>query len=204
MCWAPLAMVNYKRYRKWGSQFSLLVACNKYFFLTWYLTPGFWLALRMLIILSAALTGTVDFSTTILLLFAVPAILLAHASMYFKSAARPFRKKEVKFPTAVNLFQRSHIISLTSLVNFSNENPNIYQKSKFSKIFLLTFPSPYVLVGVFTEINMRSASIIAVSISVEKKRFLPRHPFTISSKPGWKYVKVPSYEVPRKSSLNNC
>mmetsp|Transcript_5581 Transcript_5581/g.16838 ORF Transcript_5581/g.16838 Transcript_5581/m.16838 type:complete len:232 (-) Transcript_5581:180-875(-) len=45
-------------------------------------------------------------------------------------------------------------------------------------------PRPYVLVGVFTDTKTISASATAVSTSVEKKRFLPRHSFTISSRPG--------------------
>lgn len=89
----------------------------------------------MCIILSAARTGTVLFSTTILLFCATFAINLAQPSTYFKSAARPL-------------------------------------------------PLPYVLVGVFTEINIRSASLIAVSMSVEKNKFLLRHSRTISSSPG--------------------
>ncbi len=46
--------------------------------------------------LSAALTGTVDFSTTILLLFAVSAIFRAQDSMYFRSAARPYNRTGVE------------------------------------------------------------------------------------------------------------
>lgn len=75
----------------------------------------------------ADLTGTVDFSTTILNPLLTSAILRAHASTYFKSAARPL-------------------------------------------------PTPYVFVGVLTEMNMRSAFLMCVSMSVEKKRFFPRHP----------------------------
>src|SRR5690606_28729073 len=46
------------------------------------------------------------------------------------------------------------------------------------------FPFPYVLVGVFTEINIMSASSIAFSTSVEKNKFLPRASETTKSKPG--------------------
>ena len=59
--------------------------------LTWYFTPGFWLDSRIFVILSAAFTGTVLFSTTILLFLATSAIFLAADSMYFKSAARPYK-----------------------------------------------------------------------------------------------------------------
>ena len=58
--------------------------------LTWYLTPGRWLALRIWLMLSAAFTGTVLFSTTILELVATSAILRAADSMYFRSAALPY------------------------------------------------------------------------------------------------------------------
>ena len=40
--------------------------------------------------------------------------------------------------------------------------------------------------GVLTEIKIRSASCIAVSISVEKNRFLPRHSLTTSTRDGYK------------------
>ena len=59
---------------------------------TWYLTPGFKLARRILDMLSAAFTGTVLFSTTILDCVDISAIILAADSMYFKSAARPWNK----------------------------------------------------------------------------------------------------------------
>lgn len=45
-------------------------------------------------------------------------------------------------------------------------------------------PTPELFVGVLTETKMRSASIIALSTSVEKNKFLPRLSITISSKPG--------------------
>jgi hypothetical protein len=47
------------------------------------------LAFKMLVMLSAAFTGTVLFSTTILELLDTSAILLAHDSTNFKSAALP-------------------------------------------------------------------------------------------------------------------
>lgn len=53
--------------------------------------PGFWFAFNICIILSAALTGTVLFSTTILLALATSAIIRAALSTYFKSAALPYR-----------------------------------------------------------------------------------------------------------------
>jgi len=50
---------------------------------------------------------------------------------------------------------------------------------------VLTFPFPNVLVGVLTEMKIRSASFIAVSMSVENIRLRPRHSLTTSSSPGW-------------------
>ena len=47
-----------------------------------------------------------------------------------------------------------------------------------------TLPKPKAFVGVLTEMNMRSASWIALSMSVEKNKFRPRHSFTTSSRPG--------------------
>ena len=55
---------------------------------------------------------------------------------------------------------------------------------------VLTLPIPKFLVGVLTEMNIISASIIACVISVEKKRFLPRTCCTTSNKPGYKYKMV--------------
>jgi len=51
--------------------------------------PGLTLAFRMLVMLSAAFTGTVLFSTTILELLATSAIRRAQDSTNFRSAARP-------------------------------------------------------------------------------------------------------------------
>lgn len=102
--------------------------------------PGFWFALSICMILSAARTGTVLFSTTILLLCAMFAMSRAQPSTYRKSAARPL-------------------------------------------------PFPFNLVGVLTEINIRSASVIAVSMSVEKKRLRLRHSLTTSSSPGCKKIE---------------
>ena len=51
-------------------------------------------------------------------------------------------------------------------------------------INLRTFPIPKFLVGVLTDMKIRSASRMAASMSFEKNRFLPRHSFTILSKPG--------------------
>lgn len=58
---------------------------------------------------------------------------------------------------------------------------NITQKS-------ITFPNPNVFVGVFTEIKIKSACLIAESTSVVKVKFFPRHCFTTSSNPG--YIKI--------------
>jgi len=43
---------------------------------------------------------------------------------------------------------------------------------------------PEVLVGVATETKMMVHSLMAASMSVEKKRFRPRASFTTSSSPG--------------------
>ena len=45
-------------------------------------------------------------------------------------------------------------------------------------------PSPFVFVGVFTEMNTMSASAIAASTSVEKLRLRPRARPTTASRPG--------------------
>lgn len=94
----------------------------------------------MCMILSAARTGTVLFSTTILLLCAVSAIIRAALSTYFKSAARPR-------------------------------------------------PLPFVFVGVFTEMKINSASLMAVFTSVLKNKFTFRHFFTTSSSPGYECTR---------------
>jgi len=49
-----------------------------------------------------------------------------------------------------------------------------------------TLPSPYVFVGVLTQIKISWASRIACVMFVEKKRFLLRHSLTTSSNPGCK------------------
>ena len=85
--------------------------------------------------LSAALTGTVLFSTTIFACVEISAIFLAAVSTYFKSGARPF-------------------------------------------------PMPDFFVGVLTDMKITSASMIAASVLVVKKRFLPRTSSTISFRPG--------------------
>uniref|UniRef100_A0A0D9ZDE6 WRKY domain-containing protein n=1 Tax=Oryza glumipatula TaxID=40148 RepID=A0A0D9ZDE6_9ORYZ len=87
---------------------------------------------RIFSIASAVLTGTVDFSTTILSDLDTSAIILAALS---QSAALPA-------------------------------------------------PRPRVLVGVFTDTKMMSASATCFSTSVLKKRFLPLHSLTTSSSPG--------------------
>lgn len=45
-------------------------------------------------------------------------------------------------------------------------------------------PTPLFFVGVLTETKTRSASMIALSMSVLKKRFFPLLALTISSSPG--------------------
>lgn len=57
--------------------------------LTWYLTPLLWFARKMSRTLSAALTGTVLFSTTILFVSAIEAIIRAADSRKRRSAALP-------------------------------------------------------------------------------------------------------------------
>lgn len=59
-------------------------------------------------------------------------------------------------------------------------------QSSISDMGYSPLPLPQVLVGVFTEMKMRSASFMAVSMSVEKNRFTLRHFLTTSSRPGWK------------------
>ncbi len=63
-----------------------------FYFLTWYVAPSLMLALSILPMDSAALTGTVDFSTTILCCPGVTmsAMSLAARSTYFRSGALPF------------------------------------------------------------------------------------------------------------------
>ena len=58
--------------------------------LPWNEFPAFVFCVKIVLIVSADRTGTVDFSTTILKPSVSEAILLAQASTYFKSAARPF------------------------------------------------------------------------------------------------------------------
>lgn len=62
----------------------------------WYFTSGFLLAERILAMLSAARTGTVLFSTTILSDVATSAIMRAALSTYFKSAALPYENSVYK------------------------------------------------------------------------------------------------------------
>ena len=58
------------------------------------------------------------------------------------------------------------------------------QSSICFKSAAIPFPVPYVLVGVFTDIKIRSASSMALSTSVEKNKFFPRTLPTISFNPG--------------------
>lgn len=51
-------------------------------------------------------------------------------------------------------------------------------------------PSP-----ILTEINTRSASLMASSILVEKKRFFPRQDSTTSCNPGWKRSRKKPVEI---------
>jgi hypothetical protein len=67
-------------------------------------------------------------------------------------------------------------LKVKSKVNLWEKNESITKK--------VTFPFPKVLVGVLTEMKIRSASFIAVSMSVEKNRLRPRHSVTTSSRPG--------------------
>lgn len=96
--------------------------------LPWNEFPSLVFWVKIVLMVSADLTGTVDFSTTILKPTVSEAILLEHASTYFKSAARPF-------------------------------------------------PTPYVFVGVLTEMKIKSALLIYLSTSEEKNKFRPRATF---------------------------
>ena len=59
------------------------------------------------------------------------------------------------------------------------------------------FPAPWpnVLVGVFTETKMMSASLIAAGISVLKNRFRPRARLTTSSRPGSKIGRLSLFQA---------
>ena len=54
----------------------------------------------------------------------------------------------------------------------------------------LTFPMPQVLVGVLTDMKIRSASVMAFSISVEKNKLRPLHSFMTASRPGCKKMWI--------------
>ena len=56
-------------------------------------------------------------------------------------------------------------------------------------------PTPELFVGVLTETKMRSASMMALSTSVEKKRFLPLCCLTISSRPGSKMGRSSEFQA---------
>mmetsp|Transcript_35189 Transcript_35189/g.84052 ORF Transcript_35189/g.84052 Transcript_35189/m.84052 type:complete len:204 (+) Transcript_35189:693-1304(+) len=58
------------------------------------------------------------------------------------------------------------------------------QSSQFLTFAARPAPIPMVFVGVFTEMKTMSAFLISASMSVEKKRFFPRHWATTSGRPG--------------------
>mmetsp|Transcript_1487 Transcript_1487/g.4033 ORF Transcript_1487/g.4033 Transcript_1487/m.4033 type:complete len:280 (+) Transcript_1487:397-1236(+) len=58
------------------------------------------------------------------------------------------------------------------------------QSSQFLMLAARPAPMPWVLVGVFTEMKMMSASMSASSMLVEKKRLRPRASWTTSRRPG--------------------
>lgn len=152
-------------------------------------TPSFWLATNTFEILSAALTGTVLFSTTILLLVAVVAMVRADSSTYLMSAARPWDQLKyeltgTKSKSIAHPIRHKCYTAVSREISYTHTNLVILEWQTDA----LTLPSPQVFVGVFTDMNMRSASLIAVSTSVEKKRFLLRRLKTISSRPGCKTI----------------
>jgi len=57
------------------------------------------------------------------------------------------------------------------------------------------------LVGVLTEMKTQSAPAIAVSMSVEKRRFLPRARRTTSSRPGSKTGRLSVFQAAIRSAL---
>ena len=58
------------------------------------------------------------------------------------------------------------------------------QSSTYLKSAAIPFPSPYVFVGVLTEIKIISELLICLSISVEKNKFLPLASEITLSNPG--------------------
>ena len=89
-------------------------------------------------------------------------------------ANQPLPQKNMKFHRTLYVLWRRH------QVMYNTHNTVSHEVSK-----VLALPIPKFLVGVLTEMNIISASIIAWVISVEKKRFLPRTCCTTSNKPGY-------------------
>ena len=61
---------------------------------------------------------------------------------------------------------------------------HIHQSAPVAKEYRIDLPTPKFLVGVLTDMNIRSAFWIFFSMSVLKKRFRPLHSLTISTNPG--------------------
>lgn len=96
--------------------------------------------------------------------------------------------------TFYRLFWFSDDLSSTVSNNTNRiiERRNQQIKLFFNKNSLITFPTPYVFVGVFTEMKMSWARLIVSVTSVEKNRFLPRHSLTSSSRPENKITNLVS------------
>eukprot|EP00834_Sanchytrium_tribonematis_P000722 NODE_13_length_54415_cov_0.522424.p56 type:complete len:102 gc:universal NODE_13_length_54415_cov_0.522424:11969-12274(+) len=95
--------------------------------------------------LSAVLHGTVDFSTTILLPLHALLILLADASMYFKSAARPA-------PTPLVFVG---VLTLTKMISAASKTASIsVEKNKFFPLAANTISSrPGSYIGILSEFH---------------------------------------------------
>lgn len=78
------------------------------------------------------------------------------------------------------------LFSTTILLLFATRAMSRAHPSTCLRSAARPLPLPLTFVGVLTEMKINSASLIALSMSFEKKRFRPRHFFTTSSKPGWK------------------
>eukprot|EP00732_Lithocolla_globosa_P001600 Lithocolla_globosa_v1_NODE_818_length_3236_cov_18.549026.p5 type:complete len:104 gc:universal NODE_818_length_3236_cov_18.549026:1275-1586(+) len=64
-------------------------------------------------------------------------------------------------------------------------------------------PIPWALVGVFTETKIMSARVMALTVSVEKNKFFPRHSFVTSSKPGSKMGKLSEFQASMRGWLKS-
>jgi hypothetical protein len=64
-------------------------------------------------------------------------------------------------------------------------------------------PTPLFFVGVLTLTKIKSASMMALSTSVSKKRFLPRLALTISSSPGSKMGSESEFQAAMRAALTS-